>query len=114
MTTDHTEATKHDVGKLRMDLLPPYAIEQIARVMTEGASKYGDRNWEKGMDWGRMYAASLRHLFAWWGGEEYDKEDGISHLAHAACDIVFLLSYSLYQKGKDDRSKELQPNWSVE
>lgn len=65
------EGVKFDSGKLRMDLLPTDALEALARILTDGADKYGARNWEKGMAWSRPYAALLRHLLAWWGRLEY-------------------------------------------
>ena len=34
-----------------------------------------------------------RHIFAWWGGEDKDPETGFSHLAHAACCLLFLMEF---------------------
>ena len=34
-------------GKLRFDLIPPEMDKAVAEVLTQGATKYGDRNWEK-------------------------------------------------------------------
>lgn len=99
-------AIKHDGGKLRYDLLPPEALEEITKVMTLGARKYSDRNWEKGLSWGRVYAACMRHLWAWWRGEDKDPETGLSHLAHAGCCIFFLNTYEVRGMRKfDDRVK---------
>lgn len=53
----------------------------------------GERNWEKGMSWGRCYAACLRHLWAWWRGEDNDPETGLSHLDHALCCLLFLSTF---------------------
>lgn len=109
MADQHVQQLKDEPGwkldkqKLRMDLLPPEAVEAIAEVFTYGANKYEDRNWEKGMSWGRIYGAMLRHLLAFWRGEDYDSESGKLHLAHAATDALFLLQYYLKQIGKDDR-----------
>ncbi len=97
------EGIKFDSEKIRVDLLPPDALEEISKVLTYGAAKYGDRNWELGMDWNRPYGALLRHLWAWWKGEDYDPESGIHHLAHAGCNILFLLSYMKRGVGKDNR-----------
>lgn len=97
---------KFDQGKLRFDLMPPEALEEIAAVFTCGANKYGVRNWEAGMDWGRCFGATMRHLWAWWRGEEKDSESGISHLAHAAAGIMFLITYSKRNIGLDDRRKQ--------
>ncbi len=82
---------KSDAGKLRMDLLPPKALEAIADVLTLGAVKYAPNNWIKAPEWSRYYAALQRHLVAWHGGQSIDPETGKSHLAHAACSLVFLM-----------------------
>ena len=94
MPTEHEGGAKHDTSKTRYDLVPVEAIEEIARVLTFGSQKYGDRNWEKGIKYGRVFAACMRHLWAWWGGEEKDKESGLHHLAHAGCCVFFLLAYT--------------------
>lgn len=75
------DGKKNDTGKLPLEFLPLDAIEAEAEVLQFGASKYDARNWEKGMRWGRLYGAVLRHLFAWWRGEAKDPETGLSHLA---------------------------------
>ena len=85
------KGAKHDTGKLKMELLPPGPIMDIAEVMTFGAQKYDDRNWEKGISDQRLYGALQRHLHKYWRGEVYDPEFGLTHLAHAACCIVFLM-----------------------
>jgi hypothetical protein len=87
------DGTKKDDGKLRMDLLSPYSIEGLVGVLTKGAEKYDERNWEKGIKFGRVFAACMRHLLAWWRGEEHDPEDGQHHLDHAAANIHFLSHY---------------------
>ena len=90
-------------GKARLDLVPTAAIEQIAQVLTFGAGKYGDNNWCRGARWGRYYSALLRHVFAWWRGENLDPETGLSHLAHAGCCLLFLMEYQRNNWGSDDR-----------
>lgn len=98
-----SEGRKDDGGKLRMDLLAPEALRGVAEVLTYGASKYDDRNWEAGIKWGRVYAALLRHLTSWWGGEELDEESGKHHLDHAGCCIHFLQTYRHTRPEFDDR-----------
>ena len=98
------EGTKHDIGKPRFDLVPPEALEEIVKVLTFGASKYAARNWEKGIQYGRVYGALQRHLSAFWKGEDKDPETDLPHLAHAGCCLFFLLTY--HQRGMkewDDR-----------
>lgn len=94
---------KNDAEKPRTDLLPVRPLLKIAKVLTFGAKKYTDRNWEEGFKYGRVYGAALRHLFAWWQGENIDTETGLSHLAHAACCILFLLEFEESGAGIDDR-----------
>lgn len=100
-----SEGRKDDQYKSRHDLLPPELSETVALVLAFGASKYGERNWEKGMAWGRPFAALMRHMWAWWKGEDLDVETGYSHLWHAACCIAFLIAYEERGIGKDDRPK---------
>lgn len=95
--------TKYDGSKPRVDLLPIYPILEEAKVLTYGAAKYDARNWEKGFDWSRAYGALLRHLFAFWQGEDIDPESGLHHLAHAACELDFLFEFTRTHKEFDDR-----------
>ena len=96
---------KYDKGKPRMDLLPPELLTEVSKILTFGAEKYDSRNWEKGMDWGRVYGALQRHLWAWWKGEDTDEETRESHLAHAGCCIAFLIAYEKREIGEDTRNK---------
>lgn len=89
-----TPAEKHDAGKLRYDLLPWEALEDVTRVMMFGAGKYGEDNWRKGLSRPRLFSAALRHLTAWLKDPKTpDAESGLPHLAHAACCVLFALTY---------------------
>lgn len=99
--------TKHDTGKARWDLVPWDAVGAFVDVLTLGAAKYTDRNWEKGIQYSRLFAATQRHLIAWWEGQDTDPESGRSHLAHAVCNGLFLLAF--VRRGRtelDDRPVE--------
>lgn len=86
---------KYDGGKPRMDLLLsgcPQAITQVAEILTFGAQKYAAHSWQTVPQGSERYlAALLRHLTAHAGGEDKDPESGMSHLAHAACNAMFIL-----------------------
>ena len=87
---------KFDSEKPRMDLLPPKAIFEVAKVLGFGAEKYGPENWrllENLQD--RYTAGALRHIFAHMDGEELDPESEMSHLAHALCCLLFKLEIEL-------------------
>jgi hypothetical protein len=98
-------AVRYDNGKEKFGLIPPGPLFEVARVYTEGARKYASRNWEKGMDWSRVFDASMRHMWKFWNGEENDHEDGLPHLAHAAWGMLTLLQYVQSFPELDDRSK---------
>lgn len=100
---------KMDAGKARLDLIAPEMLDGIADILAFGAARYGERNWEKGMSWGRPFGAMMRHMWAWWRGEQADAETGKSHLWHAACCLMFLIAYEARRVGTDDRAKILQP-----
>ena len=101
------EGRKDDQAKPRHDLIPPELNDAVARVLTFGAEKYRERNWERGMRWGRPFAALMRHMWAWWRGERQDPETGMSHLWHAACCIAFLIAFEARSIGEDDRAKQI-------
>ncbi len=86
---------KADGGKLGTHLLPTRPLEAVAQVLDFGARKYAPNNWRKGIAYTRIYGAVLRHMWAWWRGELADHETGLHPLAHAACELLFLLEYEL-------------------
>lgn len=49
-------------GKGRFDLVPAYPILRLAQHYENGAVKYADRNWEKGIPLGRFLDSAERHL----------------------------------------------------
>jgi hypothetical protein len=97
--------TKHDGGKVQLDLLPLDVTWEWAKVMTIGARKYAPYNWEKGFQYSRVFAALKRHIDLWYVGEDTDEETGLSHLAHAMCCLSFLLAFWLRGIGTDNRPK---------
>jgi hypothetical protein len=49
-------------GKGRYDLISTHATRALAMVLEEGATKYGDRNWEKGIPIMRHLSSCKRHI----------------------------------------------------
>lgn len=82
---------KDDGDKVRADLLPATALFEVAGVLTIGAAKYGANNWRNVDDVTRYKAAMMRHMLAYLSGEASDAETGLSHLAHAVCNAMFLM-----------------------
>lgn len=70
-------------GKGRLDLLPACAILRVARHFENGARKYTERNWEKGIPVHSFIDSSLRHLMCYLDGKT--DED---HLCAAAWNLL--------------------------
>lgn len=100
------EGLRYNSGKPRFDLIPTFAQEQFAKVLTKGSEKYAERNWELGMKWSSVTASMKRHTAAFERGEDFDKETGLLHTAHIMCNAAFLTEYyKIYPQG-DDRPHE--------
>lgn len=103
------EGLRFNQGKTRHDLVPAFAQEQYAKVLSKGAEKYAERNWEKGMKWSKVLASMKRHIIAFESGEDFDKETSILHAAHIMCNAAFLTEYyKIYPQGDDRAHKYLQ------
>lgn len=92
-----TKSIKNDFKdkKLRWDLLPLQEIEDVVKVYTAGAEKYGDNNWQ-GLENGyqRYKAAMLRHLLEYEKGIDVDSETNCLHLAQVAWNAIAMLYFS--------------------
>ncbi len=92
---------KFDADKPRMELLiqgMPRALEAVGQVLTFGAQKYEAHSWQLVEDnHNRYWAAKSRHELARAKGEERDPETGLLHLAHEACNALFLLELALME-----------------
>ena len=92
--------TKYDQDKLQYSLIPPYALEQIAKNLTVGLKKYKERNnWKKVEGAEQRYLDALyRHLEAHRRGEVFDPDSSVPdmpHLAAVAVNAMFLLEFML-------------------
>lgn len=101
-----TGFVKHDSGKVRMSLVPPNALKQVAAVMTYGAKKYAPNNFLKGTEYSRYLDALGRHWNDYNSGENIDPESKLPHLAHIACNAMILLEMIHHEVGSDDRFKK--------
>ncbi len=88
-----------------LECLPPRALRFLASAFEVGANKYdGPMNWRvEGIVASEYYAKALRHLTAWFEGEDRTRDDGHHHLAAAAADILILIDAMLGGSLNDDR-----------
>ncbi len=100
-------ARRYSKGKLRYDLLPQEAIEEIVKVYTNGANKYSDFdddgnmiydagfNWRKGQNWLELVACAKRHIAEFEKGEDFDPDPEMKktlHLANACWNLMAVLT----------------------
>jgi len=91
---------KFDADKPRWGLLPWRQVQDVVKVLTLGAKKYPSAdNWQKVPDAeNRYFDALMRHVYAWVKGEKMDPESGLPHLAHAVCNVLFIMWFDDHKK----------------
>lgn len=104
-TTSSTGGEK-GMKPARFDLIPVMPLTKLAELYGAGAAKYESNQWRQGYEISKSYAALMRHVTAFWGGEDNDPELGTPHLAsvmwHAMAMMQFLQDFPQH----DDRYKK--------
>ena len=79
-----TGAVRSDtVEAFRYDLVSPIGLREVARTCAEGAAKYGDWNWEKGMPVHDLLNHAIAHIYQFLSGDRSEP-----HLGHAAWNVL--------------------------
>ena len=90
--SDEGWEAKSDTGKPVLSLVPKQIIYEIEKVRSFGVKKYKDPDNWKLVELERYHQALLRHTLAVWEDvQARDKESGLLHLSHIACNVAFLL-----------------------
>ena len=95
MEQGNNESKKNDRldDKLRWELLPLEDIEDIVKVYTAGAKKYGPNTWQNLPDgYNRYKAAFFRHLLEHEKGNWYQHERKAYSCAAYSCAIQFIVN----------------------
>ena len=87
-------------GKSRMSLVPHKALNDVMQRYLAGAEAYGENNWKLGMKNSVLYDSTMRHLMAFWTGDE--SED---HLGAALWNIMGLIDNVDKRPDMDDRKE---------
>jgi hypothetical protein len=100
-------AARANAGKPPLHLLPLDALVPVAWVLAFGAEKYSARGWEKAaaegvFSWVDCVRACLSHLTKLMSGQRLDPESGLPHVAHLACNALFLCGMLVRCHGKHD------------
>lgn len=94
---------------VKLSLIPPAELEEVARLYAYGARKYAKHNWSKGYEWSLSYDALGRHLLAFWQGESthlvIPNEEGTRahHLASVVFHALALMYFERNHPDLDDR-----------
>lgn len=91
-------------GKVPFSTVPARPIAEVGLAMLEGARKYGRHNYRvAGVRSSVYYDAALRHLTAWWEGQDIDPDSGLPHIIKAMACLVVLRDAQHNAKLTDDR-----------
>ena len=100
------------VKKIPMSTLSCPVIMEMALGMQEGSLKYGRHNYRvAGVSASMYYDAAMRHLMAWWEGEDIDPESGVSHVIKAMTSLCVLRDGMIQDKWTDDRPITSPEGW---
>jgi hypothetical protein len=101
---DGNPKTAHGVSKPGIEGVPVAPLFMVGEVMRLGIRKYGLTNWRhEAVSASVYYNAAMRHIMAWWDGQNNDFESEQPHLAHAAACLLILLDARLTDDLNDDR-----------
>jgi hypothetical protein len=93
------------IRKAPMSTVSAPVLAEVGVAMLEGAAKYGRHNYRAvGVQSSVYYDATLRHLFAWWEGEDLDPDSGMSHITKAITSLVVLRDAMIQGALTDDRA----------
>ena len=85
---------------------------EVAAGMLEGGCKYGRHNYRViGVRSSVYYDATMRHLAAWWEGQDIDPDSGIHHLSKAIASLFVLRDAMIHGKVYDDRPPRAPEDW---
>ena len=103
-------ADRFNEGKPKHSLIDAEFEAELAKVLTFGAKKYAPNNWRKGLPWMETMDSLKRHINAFMDPScsDLDEETGLHHMAHVACNAMFLVWYSKHRTEFDDRYKGVE------
>lgn len=103
------------IKKTPMSTVPTGVLLEVGVAMLEGALKYGRHNYRSiGVRSSVYYDAAIRHLAAWWEGEDIDPDSGISHITKCIAGLTVLRDAMIQGKLNDDRPPKSPAGWMAE
>src|SRR5258705_4867467 len=90
--------------KVPFSTIPAQPLAELGLAMLEGALKYRRHNYRiAGVRASVYYDAMMRHITAWWEGEDIDPKSGLPHVIKAMACLVVLRDAAINNKLNDDR-----------
>jgi hypothetical protein len=95
-----TGAVRSDTfEQFRYDLVSPIGLREVARACAEGAEKYSDFNWERGMPVNDLLNHAIAHVYQFLSGDRSEP-----HLGHAAWNLLAAIhSHELWTELNDGK-----------
>ena len=101
--------------KVPFSTIPCRVIAEVGLAMLEGSRKYSRHNYRiAGVRGSVYYDATLRHLMAWYEGEDIDPDSGLSHITKAIAGLVVLRDSMISNNWTDDRPPKVKSGWVQE
>jgi len=114
-TKDTNPKAALGAAKPGLSVVPCTALYAMAAAHMDGAYKYGAHNWRKdGVSARTYYDAAMRHLTAWWEGEDIAPDSGVDHLGHVMACMAILIDAKVNGKLNDDRPLRPPAGWMAE
>jgi hypothetical protein len=114
MTTKDTNP-KDAIGSSKPPLstLPWPVLYEVGAAMLEGGCKYRRHNYRiAGVRASIYFDAAMRHLVAWWEGEDIDADSGIHHITKCIAGLVVLRDAMMQgMLANDDRPPAATKDW---
>lgn len=104
------------ITKVPISVLPMPVVGEVGVALYEGALKYGRHNYRDAGVRASVYfdAVVLRHLGAWWEGEDIDPDSDLSHVTKAIAGLMVLRDSMIRGNWVDDRPPKCAEGWVAE
>lgn len=102
-------------GKVPFSVISWVVIAETGLGMLEGGRKYGRHNYrEAGVRGSVYFDSTLRHMTAWWEGEDIDPDSGLNHITKAIAGLTVLRDSMIRENWVDDRPPKVKAGWIQE
>jgi hypothetical protein len=96
--------------KAPLSVVPMNVVAEAGAAMLEGALKYGRHNYrDAGIRESVYFDGTMRHLIAYWEGEDIDPDSGVSHLTKAIASLLVWRDAQMNGYATDDRPPKARP-----